>query len=87
MRLRAALTDSHLVVVTTRAVRMAVGQLIRAGCAHVYDFDVKSQLLACQWMIGVDIGSVTARFGHGYRVSSFLGIHLNHHARAQLALE
>ena len=72
-------------LVPTRAVHVAVGNLLPGGRTHLQNLHIEGKLLSGKRMVGVDIRRVSARLGDRNRNPPLPGVELHHHTGTQLA--
>src|SRR5690554_1599512 len=68
-------------MMTARAMNMAVGDFFGLGRTHLDNLDIKSQRLTSHRMIGVDIGELEPDLGNHHMATAMLCLHLGDHAR------
>src|SRR5690554_8190196 len=68
-------------MMTARAMNMAVGDFFGLGRSHLDNLDIKGQRLTSHRMIGVDIGELEPDLGNHHMATALLCLHLGNHAR------
>src|SRR5690554_3923955 len=68
-------------MMTARAMNMAVGDFFGLGRSHLDNLDIKGQRLTSHRMIGVDIGELEPDLGNHHMATAMLCLHLGNHAR------
>ncbi len=69
-------------MVSADAVDMPMRQFLGSRIPCLHHFDIEDQRLACQGMIGIDIGGVPAGLGHCDCAHPVTGAELRHSTRA-----
>src|SRR5690554_6396119 len=68
-------------MMTARAMNMAVGDFFGLGRSHLDNLDIKGQRLTSHRMIGVDIGELEPDLGNHHMATAMICLHVGNHAR------